>query len=69
MSCFGLVWKTYEQPPAWITGNELLRHILGAVSLLPLYLVCACDAYRRQVLIAFHMWVTSESYEVLGVFG
>ncbi|KAH9001866.1 phosphatidylethanolamine N-methyltransferase [Lactarius hatsudake] len=51
VSCFGLVWKTYEQPPAWITGNELLRHILGAV------------------LIAFHVWVTSESYEVLGVFG
>lgn len=51
VSCFGLVWRTYEQPPAWITGNELLRHILGAV------------------LIAFHIWVTSESYEVLGVFG
>lgn len=51
VSCFGLVWKTYEQPPAWITGNELLRHILGVV------------------LIAFHMWVTRESYEVLGVFG
>ncbi|KAH8988335.1 phosphatidylethanolamine N-methyltransferase [Lactarius akahatsu] len=51
VSCFGLVWKTYELPPAWITGNELLRHILGAV------------------LIAFHVWVTSESYEVLGVFG
>ncbi|KAI9452303.1 phosphatidylethanolamine N-methyltransferase [Lactarius psammicola] len=51
VSCFGLVWKTYELPPAWITGNELLRHILGSV------------------LIAFHMWVTSESYEVLGVFG
>ncbi|KAH9068057.1 phosphatidylethanolamine N-methyltransferase [Lactarius deliciosus] len=51
VSCFGLVWKTYEQPPAWVTGNELLRHILGAV------------------LIAFHVWVTSESYEVLGVFG
>ncbi|KAF8266058.1 phospholipid methyltransferase-domain-containing protein [Lactarius quietus] len=59
VSCFGLVWKTYEQPPAWITGNELLRHILGAASLLPFFLV----------LIAFHMWVTSESYEVLGVFG
>jgi hypothetical protein len=44
VSCFGLVWKTYEQPPAWITGNELLRHILGAVSLLPL--VCACEAHK-----------------------
>ncbi len=46
MSCFGLVWKTYEQPPAWITGNELLRHILGAVSVLRLHLVYACDSHR-----------------------
>jgi hypothetical protein len=45
VSCFGLVWKTYEQPPAWITGNELLRHILGTVSLLHLHLVGACDAH------------------------
>ncbi|KAI0000764.1 phosphatidylethanolamine N-methyltransferase [Russula compacta] len=51
VSCFGVVWKTYEAPTAWITGNELLRHTIGAV------------------LIAFHMWVTTESYEVLGVFG
>ncbi|KAI0248921.1 phosphatidylethanolamine N-methyltransferase [Lactifluus subvellereus] len=51
VSCFGVVWKTYELPDAWITGNELLRHTIGAI------------------LIAFHMWVTSESYEVLGVFG
>ena len=32
MSCFGVVWKTYELPHAWITGNELLRHTIGAVS-------------------------------------
>ncbi|KAH9993405.1 phospholipid methyltransferase-domain-containing protein [Russula vinacea] len=51
VSCFGLVWKTYELPHAWITGNELLRHTVGTI------------------LIAFHMWVTRESYEVLGVFG
>ncbi|KAN0113521.1 Phospholipid methyltransferase domain containing protein [Russula decolorans] len=51
VSCFGLVWKTYELPSAWITGNELLRHTIGTI------------------LIAFHMWVTRESYEVLGVFG
>ncbi|KAF8467027.1 phosphatidylethanolamine N-methyltransferase [Russula ochroleuca] len=51
VSCFGLVWKTYELPRAWITGNELLRHTIGTI------------------LIAFHMWVTRESYEVLGVFG
>ncbi|KAI9463938.1 phosphatidylethanolamine N-methyltransferase [Russula earlei] len=51
VSCFGLVWKTYEPPRAWITGNELLRHTVGTI------------------LIAFHMWVTRESYEVLGVFG
>ena len=34
VSCFGLVWKTYELPSAWITGNELLRHTMGAASLL-----------------------------------
>ncbi|KAI0290051.1 phospholipid methyltransferase-domain-containing protein [Russula brevipes] len=51
VSCFGLVWKTYEPPHTWMTGNELLRHTIGTV------------------LIAFHMWVTRESYEVLGVFG
>ncbi|KAI0296989.1 phospholipid methyltransferase-domain-containing protein [Multifurca ochricompacta] len=51
VSCFGLVWKTYDPPLAWITGHGLLRHTVGAI------------------LIAFHIWVTTESYEVLGVFG
>lgn len=32
VSCFGIVWKTYEAPTAWITGNELLRHTIGAAS-------------------------------------
>jgi hypothetical protein len=32
VSAFGLAWKTYTLPDAWITGNALLMHTFGVVS-------------------------------------
>jgi len=69
VSFLGLVWKTYSIPSNWTVGTELLRHTLGAVSRVSVLRRIIFMSSPSQALIGLHAWATTESLEVLGVFG
>jgi hypothetical protein len=44
VSFIGVVWKTYSIPTDWTVGHELLRHTLGAVSLILVLMPSSMDS-------------------------
>ncbi|KDQ08942.1 hypothetical protein BOTBODRAFT_37465 [Botryobasidium botryosum FD-172 SS1] len=45
VSFVGLVWKTYSFPAEWLVGDQLLRHVLGAL-LIGLHVWTAMECYQ-----------------------